>query len=53
MDEINLFPKMVIEAGVFDGLTGVNIKTDYERHPDKWEDGRNGDCEVIWGAKIN
>jgi len=43
----------VIEAGVFDGLTDVVIKTSYESKPEGWEDGWNGDCEVIWGAQFN
>ncbi len=42
----------VIEAGVFDGLTDVVIKTSYESKPEGWEDGWNGDCEVIWGEEI-
>lgn len=41
-----------IEAGVFDGLKDVVIKTPYESKPDGWEEGWNGDCEVIWGAKL-
>jgi len=40
----------VIEKGVFDGLTGVTIRTSYHSKPEGWEDGWNGDCEVIWGA---
>ena len=43
----------VIESGVFDGLTDVIIKTSYESKPEGWEDGWNGNCEVIWGEKIN
>jgi len=43
----------VIEAGVFDGLTDVVIKTSYESKPEGWEDGWNGDCEVIWGAQFS
>ena len=43
----------VIEAGVFDGLTDVVIKTSYESKPEGWEDGWNGDCEVIWEAQFN
>jgi len=42
----------VIEAGVFDGLTDVVIKTSYESKPEGWEEGWNGDCEVIWGEEI-
>lgn len=41
-----------IEAGVFDGLTDVTIKTSYETKPEGWEDGWNGNCEVIWGEEI-
>ena len=40
----------VIEKGVFDALTDVTIKTSFESKPEGWEDGWNGDCEVIWGA---
>ncbi len=43
----------VIEAGVFDGLTDVVIKTAYKSQPEGWEDGWNGDCEVIWEAQFN
>jgi len=42
----------VIEAGVFDGLTDVTIKTSFESKPEGWEEGWNGDCEVIWGENI-
>ena len=42
----------VIEKGVFDGLTNVTIKTSYESQPEGWEDGWNGNCEVMWGEKI-
>jgi hypothetical protein len=41
-----------IEAGVFDGLTDVTIKTSYETKPEGWADGWNGDCEVLWGEEI-
>lgn len=42
----------VIESGVFDGLTDVTIKTSYESKPEGWENGWNGDCEVLWGEDI-
>ena len=42
-----------IEAGVFDGLTDVTIKTSYETKPEGWADGWNGNCEVVWGADID
>jgi len=42
----------VIEAGVFDGLEGVIIKTSYETKPEGWQDGWNGTCEVVWGEDI-
>lgn len=42
-----------IEAGVFEGLTDVTIKTSYETKPEGWAEGWNGDCEVIWGADID
>ncbi len=41
-----------IEAGVFDGLTDVIIKTSYETKPEGWEEGWNGNCEVVWGEEI-
>ena len=41
-----------IEAGVFDGLTDVTIKTSYETKPEGWADGWNGNCEVVWGEEI-
>jgi len=41
-----------IEAGVFDGLTDVTIKTSYETKPEGWEDGWNGSCDVVWGEEI-
>ena len=42
-----------IEAGVFDGLTDVIIKTSYETKPEGWRDGWNGNCEVMWGLQLN
>jgi len=42
-----------IEAGVFDGLTDVTIKTSYETKPEGWEDGWNGGCEVVWGEELH
>ena len=42
-----------IEAGVFDGLKDVTIKTSFESKPECWEDGWNGSCKVEWGVKIN
>ena len=41
----------IIEKGVFDGLTDVVIKTSYNEKPEGWEEGWNGDCEVIWNIK--
>lgn len=41
-----------IEAGVFDGLTNVTIKTSYESQPEGWEDGWNGSCAVVWNAEM-
>lgn len=41
-----------IDAGVFDGLTDVTIKTSYETKPEGWADGWNGSCEVEWGSAI-
>ena len=38
-----------IDAGVFDGLTDVIIKTSYGTKPEGWEDGWNGSCKVEWG----
>ena len=43
----------IIEAGVFDGLKDVTIKTSFESKPEGWEDGWNGSCKVEWGVKIN
>ena len=43
----------IIEAGVFDGLENVTIRTSYESKPEGWEDGWNGSCKVEWGVKIN
>ena len=42
----------VIESGVFDGLTNAVIKTSYKEKPEGWEEGWNGDCEVIWGVEF-
>lgn len=42
-----------IDAGVFDGLTDVIIKTSYDTKPEGWEDGWNGTCEVEWGLQLN
>ncbi len=39
----------VIEKDVFAGLEDVIIKTSYETKPEGWEEGWNGNCEVIWG----
>lgn len=39
-----------IESGVFSGLTGVTIKTSYQTKPEGWQEGWNGDCNVIWGV---
>ena len=52
--KVILIPEYVteIEKGVFDGLTDVVIKTSYESIPDGWEEGWNGECEVIWGEDI-
>ena len=52
--KVILIPEYVteIEKGVFDGLTDVVIKTSYESIPDGWEEGWNGECEVIWGEEI-
>ena len=52
--KVILIPDYVetIEAGVFDGLTNVTIKTSYETKPEGWEDGWNGSCEVVWGEEI-
>lgn len=52
--KVILIPDYVteIEKGVFDGLEDVVIKTSYESIPKGWEDGWNGDCEVIWGEEI-
>ena len=41
-----------IEAGVFDGLKDVTIKTSFESKPEGWEDGWNGSCDVEWGEQI-
>ena len=43
----------IIEAGVFDGLEDVVIKTSQPCKPEGWEDGWNGSCKVEWGVKIN
>ncbi len=43
----------IIEAGVFDGLIDVTVKTSYETKPEGWEDGWNGSCEVEWGVEID
>ena len=52
--KVILIPEYVteIEKGVFDGLTDVVIKTSYESIPDGWEEGWNGECDVIWGEEI-
>ena len=52
--KVILIPDYVteIEKGVFDGLEDVVIKTSYESIPEGWEEGWNGDCEVIWGEEI-
>ncbi|MBR6516021.1 MAG: hypothetical protein IKT40_04105 [Bacilli bacterium] len=52
--KVILIPNYVteIEKGVFDGLEDVVIKTSYESIPEGWEEGWNGDCEVIWGEEI-
>ena len=52
--KVILIPDYVteIEKGVFDGLEDVVIKTSYESLPEGWEEGWNGDCEVIWGEEI-
>ena len=42
-----------IDEGVFDGFKNVTIKTSYESKPDGWEEGWNGNCEVIWGVELN
>ena len=42
----------IIEKGVFDGLEDVVIKTSYESIPEGWEEGWNGDCEVMWGEDL-
>ena len=43
----------IIEAGVFDGLEGVTIRTSYASKPEGWKEGWNGNCEVIWGVEFN
>ena len=43
----------IIEKGVFDNLKNVIIKTSYEEKPEGWEEGWNGDCEIIWGEEID
>ena len=43
----------IIEAGVFDGLEDVVIKTSQPCKPEGWEDGWNGSCKVEWGVEIN
>lgn len=52
--KVILIPEYVktIEAGVFDGLKDVTIKTSFESKPEGWEDGWNGSCEVEWGEQI-
>ena len=42
----------IIDAQVFDGLTGVTIRTSYQSKPQGWEDGWNGNCPVEWGVEI-
>ena len=53
--KIILIPEYVktIEAGVFDGLEDVIIKTSHPFKPEGWEDGWNGSCKVEWGVEIN
>ena len=41
-----------IAAGTFDGLEGVTIKVEHESKPEGYEDGWNGDCQVLWGEEI-
>ena len=55
MPKVIIIPKYVeiIEAGVFDGLENVTIKTSYGSKPEGWEEGWNGNCEVIWGVELN
>ena len=43
----------IIEAGVFDGLENVLIKTSYKSAPEGWEDGWNGTCSVEWGCDFS
>ncbi len=38
---------------MFIGLSDVTIKTAYDSKPDGWQDGWNGNCEVVWGEKFD
>ena len=42
-----------IDKGVFFGLSDVTIETAYDSKPDGWQDGWNGNCEVVWGVKFD
>lgn len=38
---------------MFIGLSDVTIETAYDSKPDGWQDGWNGNCEVVWGVKFD
>ena len=38
---------------MFIGLSDVTIKTAYDSKSDGWQDGWNGNCEVVWGEKLD
>ena len=42
-----------IEKDVFSGLDNIRISTEYDSKPDGWQDGWNGNCEVVWGVKFD
>ena len=42
----------VIEKGVFDKLTNVSLETSYSEKPSGWEEGWNGNSQVVWNSKV-
>ena len=42
----------VIEKGVFDKLTNVTFETSYSEKPSGWEEGWNGNNQVVWNCLV-
>lgn len=42
-----------IDAGLFNGLENVTIKTSLVSKPEGWAEDWNGSCEIEWNAAIN